>query len=145
MPICHEASESAILASHLALGLIDRYLAGAGYSGQSTGQPTPVDAPDNLFKPVKGDFDSHGRFDECARDHSFEMFTDRHKYVATALVAIALVAVAAQALRDFGHDAVRERQAGPMVRSWDWRTRRDHQVRRADPAKRLADDLVLLR
>ena len=42
----------AILANRIAPGLIDRYLATAGYSGQLADQPTAPDAPANLFKPV---------------------------------------------------------------------------------------------
>ena len=45
----------AILANRIAPGLIDRYLARVGYSGQLTRSVAP-DAPNNLFQPVPGDF-----------------------------------------------------------------------------------------
>lgn len=69
----------AILANRIAPGLIDRYLARAGYTGQLTGEPRPADAPANLFHPVPGDYGAHGRFDRIARTRSWEMFTSRHR------------------------------------------------------------------
>lgn len=69
----------AILANRIAPGLIDKYLASAGYSGQLSRQPLPADAPGNLFEPVRGDYGAHGRFDSRARETSWEMFTDRHR------------------------------------------------------------------
>ncbi len=78
----------AILANRVAPGLIDRYLAKAGYSGQLTDQPLPADAPANLFEPVPGPYGAHGRFDSRSRKGSWEMFTDRHRAVAYAAVAL---------------------------------------------------------
>jgi short-subunit dehydrogenase len=78
----------AILANRIAPGLIDRYLATAGYSGQLTDESAPTDAPANLFKPVPGPYGAHGRFDNKARNGSWEMFTNRHR---TAFFAIAAV------------------------------------------------------
>ena len=53
----------AILANRIAPGLIDKYLAKAGYSGQLTDRKLPADAPANLFHPVPGNYGAHGRFD----------------------------------------------------------------------------------
>jgi len=69
----------AILANRIAPGLIDRYLAKAGYTGQVTDEPSDPDAPGNLFEPVRGDYGAHGRFDSLARTTSWEMFTSRHR------------------------------------------------------------------
>ena len=49
----------AILANRVAPGLIDRYLATAGYTGQLTDKPTSRDAPANLFEAVPGDYSAH--------------------------------------------------------------------------------------
>jgi short-subunit dehydrogenase len=68
----------AILANRIAPGLIDRYLAKSGYSGQLTAEPADPDAPGNLFEPVAGAYAAHGRFDALARGKSWEMFTSRH-------------------------------------------------------------------
>lgn len=69
----------AILANRIAPGLIDRYLADAGYSGQMSNEPLPDDAPNNLFEPVAGEYAAHGRFDGEARRSSYEVFTSRHR------------------------------------------------------------------
>jgi short-subunit dehydrogenase len=84
----------AILANRVAPGLLDRYLAKVGYSGQLADKPTAPDAPANLFEPVSGDYSSHGRFDDQARSRSSEMFTDRHKaaFLTVAAVGLALLA-----------------------------------------------------
>jgi NAD(P)-dependent dehydrogenase (short-subunit alcohol dehydrogenase family) len=81
----------AILANRIAPGLIDRYLAHAGYKGQLTGQKLEADAPSNLFEPVKGNYGAHGRFDDRARSASWEMFTSRHRDAMWALIAFAAV------------------------------------------------------
>jgi NAD(P)-dependent dehydrogenase (short-subunit alcohol dehydrogenase family) len=81
----------AILANRIAPGLIDRYLAKFGYTGQLTDLPSDPDAPGNLFEPVRGAYGAHGRFDSQARTGSWEIFTSRHR---TAMAAAALIGVA---------------------------------------------------
>ena len=81
----------AILANRIAPGLIDKYLAKSGYSGQLTDQSKPADAPNNLFDPVKGDYGAHGRFDSRARLGSWEMFTDRHRSAFWSVAGILAV------------------------------------------------------
>jgi NAD(P)-dependent dehydrogenase (short-subunit alcohol dehydrogenase family) len=76
----------AIIGNKLAPGLLDRYLAGAGYSGQLTDEPQPEDAPANLFATVDADVAAHGRFDNLASDHSMEMTISTHRGVATLAV-----------------------------------------------------------
>ena len=81
----------AILANRVAPGLIDRYLASAGYKGQLTDEPLAPDAPANLFDPVPGDYGAHGRFDDRSRARSWEMFTDRHRDAFWALTGVAIL------------------------------------------------------
>ena len=81
----------AILANRIAPALIDRYLARAGYVGQLTDEPLERKAAGNLFEPVPGDFGAHGRFDDEARQHSWEMFTDRHRSFLWGLAGIGAV------------------------------------------------------
>ena len=69
----------AILANRIAPGLIDKYLAKTGYSGQLSDQRLPDDAPSNLFEPVPGNYGAHGRFDSRATNTTWTMFTDRHR------------------------------------------------------------------
>ncbi|MFM0053213.1 SDR family oxidoreductase [Caballeronia grimmiae] len=81
----------AILANLIAPALIDRYLARAGYVGQLTDEPLERNGAGNLFDPVPGDFGAHGRFDDEARRHSWEMFTDRHRSLFWGLAGIGAV------------------------------------------------------
>ena len=82
----------AIVGNSLMPGLLDHYLAQAGYDGQLTAEPKPAGAPANLFRTVDGEFGAHGRFDDRARGHSFEMFTSRHRNAAAAgLLGLMLV------------------------------------------------------
>jgi NAD(P)-dependent dehydrogenase (short-subunit alcohol dehydrogenase family) len=83
----------AIIANKLAPGLLDRYLAGAGYSGQLTREPLPEGAPSNLFATVDKDVGAHGRFDQDARGSSWEMALSRYREV-TAVVLSGLLAFA---------------------------------------------------
>ena len=83
----------AILANRIAPGLLDRYLAKAGYTGQLTDEREPSDTPANLFDPVPGPYGSHGRFDSKASDKSWEMFTDRHRTAVLGALAVAGIAV----------------------------------------------------
>ncbi|HEY1410601.1 MAG TPA: SDR family oxidoreductase [Rhodopila sp.] len=84
----------AVLANRIAPGLLDRYLAKSGYTGQLTAEPSDPTAPGNLFDPVSGAYGAHGRFDGQARSESLEMFTSRHE---TAVWAAALGGLAAGA------------------------------------------------
>jgi short-subunit dehydrogenase len=76
----------AVLANRIAPGLIDKYLARSGYSGQLTDEKLPPHAPANLFDPVPGNYGSHGRFDSQSKAGSWEMFTDRHRTAIWAAV-----------------------------------------------------------
>lgn len=79
----------AIVANKLAPGLLDRYLANKGYSGQLTEEPVPADAPANLFTTADGDYGAHGRFDDRARAVSWQAVVDRHRRaVALGLLGI---------------------------------------------------------
>jgi short-subunit dehydrogenase len=83
----------AIFANRIAPGLIDRYLAHAGYSGQLTDELAPQGAPGNLFEPVPGHYAAHGRFDAVARTHSWEVFTSRHRNTLWAIAAVGATAL----------------------------------------------------
>lgn len=81
----------AIIANRIAPGLLDRYLAGAGYTGQLTDEPVSPSAPNNLFQPVPGNFGAHGRFDQQARDRSWETIASRHRDAMWATLAVGVV------------------------------------------------------
>jgi short-subunit dehydrogenase len=82
----------AILANRIAPGLIDKYLATAGYTGQLAHEKLGEDAPANLYEAVPGDYGAHGRFDARAKSGSWEMFTDRHRTAFWAAAALVFVA-----------------------------------------------------
>lgn len=92
-----QSAIKAIVANKLAPGLLDRYLATRGYTGQLTGEKVSHDAPANLFETVDGDFGAHGRFDQRARNVSLEMRARRHAGVAAVAIlgAVALAFVGA--------------------------------------------------
>jgi NAD(P)-dependent dehydrogenase (short-subunit alcohol dehydrogenase family) len=79
----------AIIANKLAPGLLDRYLAKAGYSGQLTDEKLPAGAPANLFKTADGDYGAHGRFDGRAHAVSYQAELSRHRGVfALAMIGL---------------------------------------------------------
>ena len=86
----------AILANRIAPGLIDKYLATAGYKGQLSDEALSPNAPANLFEPVPGNYAAHGRFDRRSRSGSWEMFTDRHRTAFWAAAGLGLAAVVHQ-------------------------------------------------
>jgi hypothetical protein len=81
----------AIIANKFAPGLLDRYLADAGYRGQLTDEAQPENAPANLFTTVDADVAARGRFDKMATDCSSEMVLSTHRSVA-AVAATGLIA-----------------------------------------------------
>jgi short-subunit dehydrogenase len=90
----------AILANRIAPGLIDRYLAKSGYTGQLTHQPVPQPEPVNLFRSVDGPYGAHGRFDAKARETSWAFFVSRHREtLAMSLVAVIGIGLARLARR----------------------------------------------
>jgi hypothetical protein len=83
------SSVQAILANKLVPGMLDRYLASAGYSGQLTDEPADPSQPDNLFEPVPGDPGTHGHFDSRASGKSLQLWATKHR---SALLAASLTA-----------------------------------------------------
>ena len=92
----------AILANRIAPGLIDKYLAKAGYSGQISDEDLSANAPANLYEPVAGTYAAHGRFDMRSRTGSWEMFTDRHRAAFWAATGVGVVAVIHQVAKRVG-------------------------------------------
>ena len=82
----------AILGERVIPGLIDRYLAKHGYSGQQTDEPAVPDRPHNLWEPVPGDHGAHGAFDHRARERSWQLWVSMHRasLLLGALAAVAL-------------------------------------------------------
>jgi NAD(P)-dependent dehydrogenase (short-subunit alcohol dehydrogenase family) len=86
----------AILGTKVFPGLLDRYLARAGYQGQLSSEAADPRAPDNLFEPVPGDHGAHGRFDARARASSAALWASMHKHsllVATLVLIFIILGV----------------------------------------------------
>lgn len=90
------SSFKAVVGNMVAPGLLDRYLANAGYSGQQyDGAPGPDRQP-NLWEPVAGDHGAHGDFDSRASSHSKALWAVIHQTgIAAAALGVAGVAVGA--------------------------------------------------
>jgi hypothetical protein len=81
----------AILAQKLAPGLLDRYLARAGYDGQLADAPVEPGRPDNLYAPAPGDLGAAGPFSAVAGGRSLQLWLRmRPGQIASALGALAL-------------------------------------------------------
>jgi NAD(P)-dependent dehydrogenase (short-subunit alcohol dehydrogenase family) len=62
-----------VIGNKFAPGLLDRYLARTGYGAQLSDELDDPERPDNLFEPVPGPYESHGRFDR--RSHARSPWT----------------------------------------------------------------------
>jgi short-subunit dehydrogenase len=78
----------AIIATTLAPGLLDRYLARKGLRAQQTAEPDDDARPNNLFHPVPGDFGAHGRFDATAAQRSPALWISIHRRSVSALATL---------------------------------------------------------
>jgi NADP-dependent 3-hydroxy acid dehydrogenase YdfG len=85
----------AILGQKVIPGLLDRYLAKVGYSGQQTDRPAPPERKrrDNVDRPLPGDRGAHGAFDDRAKGYSVELWMRMHRgWVAASMGVAALAA-----------------------------------------------------
>ena len=71
---------------------VDVFLRRTGWKSQTTGEPKPVDAPDNLWESPAGDPGAHGRFGEGARRSALwtELRLRRRSAAAVAALGAAL-------------------------------------------------------
>jgi len=97
-----ETTAATLLVNAVAPGLLDRYLARTGFSGQQTDQPKAPDQPINLWDPSDGDeghdFGAHGQFDQRSHAHSPQVWASQHHGTLVA-VGVGLVAGVAAFLR----------------------------------------------
>lgn len=87
----------AIMGNKLAPALVDRVLARTGYKSQQTDESADPERPNNLWRPVAGDFGAHGRFDRRASDRSLQLWaTTRREWLlgGTFLVLLCIVVAA---------------------------------------------------
>ena len=91
-------AQKALWAQKLAPRIVDRWLERTGWSSQTTGDPKPVDSPDNLFETMPGDPGARGRFDAQAKARTVWTTLRLHPTLATALALLG-VGVPAQLAR----------------------------------------------
>ena len=84
----------AILGQRAIPGLLDRLMARQAWGGQLSDREVAADRPDNLYEPVPGDAGAHGRFDQRAREDSWQFWLTSHPTPALAAGALALLVLA---------------------------------------------------
>lgn len=87
----------AIVASAIAPGLLDRFLAKNGYRAQQTREPRDPKRPDNLYVPVDEDVGAHGPFAGAAHSGTAQLALSKrvHELAGSAVAgAIDLLGVA---------------------------------------------------
>jgi NAD(P)-dependent dehydrogenase (short-subunit alcohol dehydrogenase family) len=83
-------SIKAIVSDKIAPRLGDRYLALTGFRSQQTDEPIRPDRPDDLLRPVSGDYGARGQFDARAKSYSVAWWFNKHRAAVGAGVAVAL-------------------------------------------------------
>jgi len=78
-----------IAADKLAPGLLDRYLARAGYDGQQTDEAVETDRVDNLYEPAPGRQSAHGGFDDQAHPRSLALEASLHRRLLAGVGSMA--------------------------------------------------------
>ncbi|HET9650467.1 MAG TPA: SDR family oxidoreductase [Microlunatus sp.] len=82
-----------LAANAIVPGVLDRYLARAGFASQQTGQPRDRDQPVNLWEPADGgdgrDFTAHGVFDDRSHARSGQQWVAHH-YGTVAGIGVAV-------------------------------------------------------
>jgi NADP-dependent 3-hydroxy acid dehydrogenase YdfG len=89
----------AVTGEKLFPGLLDRFLARTGVSGQMMKEPIAPDRPSNLWEPVPGDYEAHGRFDEEAYQHSGWLWMNMNRRLLMTLGGAGVAALALMAGR----------------------------------------------
>ena len=80
----------AIDGDKVAPGVGDWFLAKTGYESQMIDEPADPDRPDNLWRPVPGNFGAHGPFNDRAHARSPQLWIDTHRRMV-ALAGTALL------------------------------------------------------
>ena len=84
---------AAIVGQKFVPGLLDRYLGRTGYDSQQIkGEPRDPNAPNDLYHYVPGVHGARGKFDDCSKRTSTEVFVALHRAWFLAATALVLVA-----------------------------------------------------
>jgi NAD(P)-dependent dehydrogenase (short-subunit alcohol dehydrogenase family) len=95
------STAATLLANAVVPGVLDRYLARTGFSGQQTDQPSDPDQPVNLWAPVdtEDDHGAHGTFDDRSHDRSPQWWATTHRTAVLAAGALTAAVAARRAAR----------------------------------------------
>jgi NAD(P)-dependent dehydrogenase (short-subunit alcohol dehydrogenase family) len=104
------AAQKLLWGQKLSPRLGDLVLLRDGWEGQTTGEPKPVDAPDNLWETIPGDPGAHGRFDGVSRPTS--VWTEARLRLGKVGSIAALAVPATAAL--IGYHWITRRRAIPL-------------------------------
>lgn len=78
-----------VLGNKVLLAFLDYYLARTGFNGQFTDVPEDADRKNNLWKPLAGNYGTHGNFDEEAQNYSiYNLVVNNKKALAFAGLSI---------------------------------------------------------
>ncbi len=91
-------------AQKLAPALMDRYLASAAWNGSQRHEKADPAAPNNFWKPVRGDRGSHGPFDNKSKGRSFQVWANKHRKAFFATAAFAAGIAISKAVRGNGSE-----------------------------------------
>lgn len=69
----------AVLVNKIVPGLLDHYLARKGYEGQQFDGPDDPKRPDNLWETIPGKHRVEGRFGDCARSRSLQLWATKRR------------------------------------------------------------------
>ena len=96
----------AIVGNRLIPRHLDRKLAEDAWDGQMTDEPVDEDRPDNLREPVDGDRDygARGRFDDEARERSYQLWASTNRRWLAALAAVLVGVAGVAGLLHADHD-----------------------------------------
>lgn len=112
----------AVIANKLAPGILDRYLARTGYSGQLTNEPNRATC-ENLYQPCDIDAGAHGRFDRRARERSWQWLATSNR---------ALIGWGVGTLLALAAGATFAGRRAAAARNGDERNRRDREASLGD-------------
>ena len=74
-------------------GLLDLYLGKTGYDAQQYDGPADPNRPDNLWKPLPGDWGAHGEFDDRAHNRSWQSTLNlNRRWIGLGLLAAGVLA-----------------------------------------------------
>lgn len=106
-------AQKALWAQKAAPRLVDLALRRTGWSSQTTGEPKPVDSPDNLYETMPGDPGARGRFGDRSRSRTIWTTLRLHPRLATvlALLGVGMPAAVARVAGADGHPGVLKRVA----------------------------------